>query len=128
MSKNKKQLQEKPIYAIVEIENDRFEIGIYKTANGKEPINDWLDSIDGSLRGKVAARLDRLGKGQFGNAKAVKDGLYELKFKNPAFRIYYSMLGKQIVLLISAGDKSKQSDDIKKAKEYLKDYRGRYGI
>ncbi len=103
-----------------------FELIFYETITGKEPFNEWLNSLDGSVRGKVEARIDRLEQGQFGNAKALKDGLYELKFKTPAFRVYYSLLGKQIILLVTAGDKSKQSDDIKKAKEYLEDYRGRY--
>lgn len=50
----------------------------------------------------------------------------ELKFKNPAFRIYYATFGEQIVLLISGGAKTHQSRDIAKAKEYLADYRSRY--
>lgn len=103
-----------------------FEVIIYETVSGKEPFNEWLDSLDGSVRGKIEARVDRLGQGQFGNAKALKDGLYELKFTNPAFRIYYSLIGKRVILLLTAGDKSKQSDDIKKAKEYLEDFKGRY--
>lgn len=102
-------------------------INIYETAAGKTPFNEWLDSLDGSVRGKVIARVDRLEQGNFGNAKALKDGLYELKFKSPAFRIYYAEINKEIVLLISGGDKSKQADDIAKAKDYLADYRSRYG-
>lgn len=108
--------------------NSEFQIIVYQTENGKEPFNVWLNTLDGSVLGKVQARIDRMSDGQFGNAKALKDGLFELKFKNPAFRVYYSIVGKQIVLLITAGDKSKQSDDIEKAKQYLNDYRSRYGI
>ena len=104
-----------------------IKIHIYATILGDEPFNDWLDSLDGSVRGRVEARIDRLEQGNFGNAKALKDGLYELKFKSPAFRIYYAEVGKEIVLLISGGDKTRQSDDIKEAKEYLADYRSRYG-
>ena len=103
-----------------------MELVVYATSAGREPLSEWLDSLDGSVRGKVMARIDRLRGGHVGNAKSLKDGLYELKFKSPAFRVYYSMLGRQIVLLISAGDKSNQSDDIQRAKEYLEDYRGRY--
>lgn len=91
------------------------------------PFNEWLDSLDGSVRGRVEARIDRLEQGNFGNAKALKDGLFELKFKSPAFRVYYAELGKEIVLLISGGDKTRQSNDIQQAKDYLADYRSRYG-
>lgn len=113
----------------IDVVQTSFELLIYATASGKEPFNDWLDSLDRSLRVRVESRINRLMvMGHAGNAKALKDGLFELKWKNPPFRVYYSLVGKQIILLISAGDKSKQTDDIKKAKEYLADYRSRYGI
>ncbi len=125
-TKKRRNLRIMPIYAIVEEVKSAYEILIYETASGREPFNDWLDSLDNSVKGKVIARIDRLKKGLFGNVKALKDGLYELKFKNPAFRIYYAMVGKQVVLLVSGGDKTLQSKDIKQAKEYLEDYRSRY--
>lgn len=124
--KQRRKLRIIPIYAIVEKVKSAYEILIYETASGNEPFNDWLDSLDNSVKGKVIARVDRLKKGLFGNAKALKDGLYELKFKNPAFRIYYAIVGKQVILLVSGGDKNQQSKDIKEAKEYLADYRSRY--
>lgn len=80
--KQRRKLRIIPIYAIVEKVKSAYEILIYETASGNEPFNDWLDSLDNSVKGKVIARVDRLKKGLFGNAKALKDGLYELKFKN----------------------------------------------
>jgi len=124
--KQRRKLRILPIYAIVEKVKSAYEIRIYETASGNEPFNDWLDSLDNSVKGKVIARVDRLKKGLFGNAKALKNGLYELKFKNPVFRIYYAIVGKQVILLVSGGDKNQQSKDIKEAKEYLEDYRSRY--
>ena len=103
-----------------------FEIIVYETSNGKEPFNDWLDSLDRSILARVQVRMDRLAEGHFGNARSLKDGVYELKFRSPAFRIYYALLEKQVVLLICGGDKTFQSEDIKKAKVYLADYRRRY--
>ena len=103
-----------------------FELVIYKTSAEKEPFNDWLSSLDKSVLGQVMARIDRLQEGHLGKAKALKDGLWELKFNSPAFRIYYSMIGRQIVLLLTAGDKTSQYSDIKKARDYLNDYRRRY--
>ncbi|WP_413582266.1 type II toxin-antitoxin system RelE/ParE family toxin [Bdellovibrio sp. HCB288] len=119
-------LQSAPIYAIVERESTAFEVLIYENKNGTEPFSDWLDLLDNSVRGKVIARVDRLKMGLPGNAKALKNGLYELKFKNPAFRIYYTLIGKRVILLVSGGDKNRQTNDIEQAKEYLADYRRRY--
>jgi putative addiction module killer protein len=106
----------------------KYEIVVYRTAMGREPFYEWLSSLDKSVEGRVQTRIERLEWGHFGNAKALKDGLFEIKFKSPPFRIYYAFFDKQIVLLISGGDKRQQSNDIKKSKEYLNDYRSRYGI
>jgi len=38
------------------------------------------------------------------------------------------MIGKECVLLLCGGDKRKQSSDIERALEYLKDYKERSGI
>ena len=37
------------------------------------------------------------------------------------YRIYYTIQNEVVVLLLNAGDKSKQSKDIELAKTYLKD-------
>ena len=86
----------------------QIQIIIYETASAREPFNEWLDSLDGSVRGRVEARIDRLEQGHFGKAKALKGGLFELKFNSPAFRIYYAEIGNEIILLIFGGDKSRQ--------------------
>ncbi len=103
-----------------------LELVIYKTSTEKEPFNEWLNTLDKSVLGQVMSRIDRLQDGHFGKAKALKNGLYELKFKSPAFRIYYAMFGKQVVILLTAGNKTSQFSDIKKARNYLQDYRRRY--
>lgn len=43
----------------------------------------------------------------------------------PGYRVCYAMLGKLCVLLLCGGDKRKQSSDIDRALEYLKDYNER---
>ena len=43
----------------------------------------------------------------------------------PGYRVYYALAGKACVLLLCGGDKRKQASDIKRALEYLKDYRER---
>ena len=41
----------------------------------------------------------------------------------PGYRVYYAMIGRECVLLLYGGDKRKQSSDIVRALEYLKDYK-----
>lgn len=74
-------------------------------------------------------RIDRLQLGNFGNCKSVGDGIFELKIDyGPGYRIYFSKIKRQAVILLSAGDKSTQSGDLKKAKLYLDDYKIREQI
>lgn len=106
----------------------KYELIVYNTIAGKEPFLEWLDSLDQSVLWKIESRIERLELGHFGDVKSLKDGLFELRFKSPSFRIYYALIDNKIVLLIAGGDKRKQSIDIEKSKEYLDDYRSRYGI
>lgn len=40
------------------------------------------------------------------------------------YRIYFSEINNVLIILLSGGDKSTQSKDIKKAKEYLAIWKG----
>lgn len=68
------------------------------------------------------AHLDRLSLGNFGSSKALRGGLYEIRVNCGAgYRVYYGKYGDHVILLLSGGDKSTQSNDIKKAREYWKE-------
>lgn len=41
----------------------------------------------------------------------------------PGYRVYYAMLGKASLLLLTGGDKNKQSSDIEQAQVYWNDYK-----
>ena len=98
------------------------EIQFYKLPNGKEPVKDWLLNLDNSLRVKVIRRIERIYDDNFGDYKQLDSNLYELRFTlGKGYRIYYTIQNDVLVLLLNAGDKSKQSKDIELAKTYLKD-------
>ena len=98
------------------------EIKFYKLPNGKEPVKDWLLDLDKSLRVKVIRRIERIYDDNFGDFKQIEPNLYELRFTlGKGYRIYYTIQDDVLVLLLNAGDKSKQSKDIELAKTYLKD-------
>ena len=51
-------------------------------------------------------------------------GVWELRINwGPGYRVYYAIAAEQCVLLLAGGDKRKQSTDIAKAIERLKDYK-----
>lgn len=56
--------------------------------------------------------------GNFGDAKSVGAGVFELRFDfGPGYRVYYTERNGEIVVLLAGGDKSTQKQDIEKAKE-----------
>jgi len=104
-----------------------IEIRRYVARSGSDVIGDWLASLeDLKARARIAARLDRLSLGNFGDSKALREGVSELRIDwGPGYRVYYAMLGRTCVLLLCGGDKRRQASDIKRAIEYLEDFKER---
>jgi putative addiction module killer protein len=103
------------------------EIRRYVTAAGGDIVGEWLAGLkDARTRAKIAARIGRLAAGNFGDCKSLRGGLYELRIDwGPGYRVYYAHVATACVLLLCGGDKRKQSSDIKRASEYLNDYKER---
>lgn len=92
--------------------------------NGKAPIIEWLSSLDSTTRKRINQRILRIEDGNFGDHKKISENISELRFMfGKGYRIYYTEVGGTIVLLINGGDKSDQSNDIKKAHELLQQWR-----
>lgn len=101
----------------------KLRIRIYFHKNGVEPFTEWLETLDKLTQARVNARIARFEDRYFGDYKSVGGGVFEARiFLGPGYRIYFSLLGSQIFLLLTGGDKSRQSNDIRKAKEFLKLY------
>ena len=81
----------------------------------------WFDDQNFDVQDKIKDRLKRVEEGNFGNYKSVGDGVFELKSKNPTYRIYYKQLANVVIVLLCGGNKSTQKRDIKKAKEIAKE-------
>ena len=102
------------------------EIRFYKLENEKEPVKEWLLSLDTSTRVKIIKRLERIYDDNFGDYKQIAPNLYELRFFfSSGYRIYYTIHGDTIVILLYAGDKSNQKKDIEIAKSYLNNIKER---
>jgi putative addiction module killer protein len=86
-----------------------------------EAFDAWLKKLrDRRAALAVLSRLDRAKLGNFGDAKAVGNGINEMRlFIGPGYRLYYVIREGRIILLLCGGDKSTQTQDIEKAKEML---------
>jgi putative addiction module killer protein len=63
-------------------------------------------------------RVDRLIHGNPGNHRNLTEGVSELKIDvGPGYRVYYSIRGQELLLLLAGGSKASQSSDIAKALE-----------
>lgn len=88
------------------------------------PFDDWLATLDQKARSRIVDRLDRLRLGNFGDCKAVGEGVYELRFFfGSGYRIYYAVSGRQVVLLLAGGSKKNQAKDIRSAKNFWNRYK-----
>ena len=101
----------------------KYEILTFQTDSGELPYLEWLKNLDFKTRGRIVMRVARMEHGQFGDYKTIDRGLYELRlFFGPGYRVYFGEHRGKTILLLSGGDKSSQSRDINKAKEYWKIY------
>lgn len=100
---------------------------VHYRENGKDIFEDWLKNLkDKRGQSAIYRLLDRVEEGNFGAHKACREGVWELVIDyGPGYRVYYSIIGKTILILLCAGDKRTQQKDINKAIEYLKNFKER---
>jgi putative addiction module killer protein len=72
----------------------------------------WLDSLrDMKARARVLARVERLIAGNPGDVKPVGEGVSEMRIDyGPGYRVYYTMRGRTLIILLAGGDKRTQDD------------------
>ena len=105
---------------------EEYSISSYIDDYGKEPIKDWLKSLDGTTRKRILLRFDRLKDGNFGDYRQLGEYLYELRFNfGSGYRVYYTFENNAIILLINGGNKKSQAKDIKKAQDIINQLKGK---
>ncbi|MDE2291848.1 MAG: type II toxin-antitoxin system RelE/ParE family toxin, partial [Elusimicrobia bacterium] len=73
----------------------------FLSAGGRCPFRDWLSSLGAAERQRVDARLVRLRRGLWGDAKALGGGLWELRIDaGPGERVYFGRLGPAVIVLL----------------------------
>jgi len=85
----------------------------------------WIEDLrDRQAKQRIAARLTRLQAGNPGDAKAIGEGVSELRIDyGPGYRIYFMRRGPLLILLLCGGDKSTQAKDIKEAISIAKEWK-----
>ena len=84
--------------------------------------DDWIKNLkDRQAALSIAKRLDRVLKGNLGDVASVGDSVSEMRiFIGSGYRLYYTLRGSELIILLCGGDKSTQQRDIQKAKDLAK--------
>lgn len=104
----------------------KYELEFYTSTEGKSPFDKWANSIKNqTVKAKLSARLYKASEGHFGDFKSIKGakGIFEMReHYSPGYRIFYSVIGNKILLLLAGSTKQEQAKVIERAKKYLADY------
>ena len=97
---------------------------IYRDARGREPFIGWYKAIrDIRTQARIRNRLRRVEAGNLGDCKPVGRGVTELRLDfGPGYRVYFAELADRLILL-TAGNKSTQQHDIRRAQAYWAEYK-----
>ncbi len=105
---------------------ERYEVEEYVTERGKVPFAEWLLRLKDKIgQAKLLARVRRASFGNFGDWKEIKGakGLYEMREHcGPGYRIFYTLAGKKLIVLLAGSSKKDQKKAVAQAKKYLADY------
>jgi len=90
-----------------------------------DEFRDWINNLKDRVgRARILVRVDPLIHGNPGKHRVLGEGVSELKVDfGPGYRVYYSMKGTHLLLLLAGGDKSSQAKDIATVTELNRNYR-----
>ncbi len=102
---------------------ESFEVREYTEA-GRSAFAEWFNSMDPVTAARVDRYVRRLEAGNFGAAKPLREGVFELRLDfGPGYRVYYGRDGKSIIVLLGGGSKRRQDADIAAAMERWRRYK-----
>jgi len=104
-----------------------IEVRRYITAGDKDVIGEWLAGLkDKKAWAKIRTRIARLRAGNYGDAKWIAEKIHELRIDHgPGYRVYFTKLDRETVLLLCGGDKRTQTANIARAIALRCDYEKR---
>lgn len=91
------------------------------TVNRTAEFSDWLKALaDQDARIAIVARIVRVQSGLLGDFKNLGDKLGEFRVDvGPGYRLYFTMRGREILLLLQGGGKGSQKADIDRARAMI---------
>ena len=101
----------------------KWVIEFWREKTKKGPVERWLDQLEKDQFKSISKELELLelcgNQLKLPHSKTLGKGLFELRERRFGFRIYYCFEGEYIIVLLTAGDKKSQENDIKIARKRL---------
>ena len=87
----------------------------------------WLRRLkDDNAVAPIVARIRRMERGNPGDTRSVGSGVMEIRVDyGPGYRVYYVPRGATLVILLCAGDKRTQMQDVERAHAMARDIAGK---
>ena len=97
-------------------------MNVYKIEQ-TETFNAWLHGLkDNQARARIRARIERARLGNFGDWSPEDGKVRAMRIDHgPGYRLYFTIRGNRIVILLCGGDKRTQEADIKQAHKLAKE-------
>ncbi len=108
-----------------------FEIVFYKTENGKNPVEDFLNELNDKMRAKMLLSIrivrEKGYQARIPYSEELEDGIFELRAKvgsDISRVLYFFVIGRKIILTNGFIKKSQKTpkSEIERAKKYRADY------
>ncbi|MBQ9208709.1 MAG: type II toxin-antitoxin system RelE/ParE family toxin [Oscillospiraceae bacterium] len=108
-----------------------FEIVFYKTENGKNPVEDFLNELNDKMRAKMLLSIrivrEKGYQARMPYSEELEDGIFELRAKvgsDISRVLYFFVIGRKIILTNGFIKKSQKTpkSEIERAKKYRADY------
>ena len=83
----------------------------------------WLKDLkDSQAKARIRTRIERAGKGNFGDCSPEGGEIRAMVLDyGPGYRLYFTIRGNKIIILLCGGDKRTQKTDIKLAHKLAKE-------
>ena len=102
-----------------------FAVVEYVREDGSNPYRRWFDGLHPQAATKVATARARLELGNTSNVKRIGAiGEYRIDW-GPGYRIYLTIEGDTLIILLGGGTKQRQRSDIRRARWLFEEYRAR---
>ena len=101
----------------------QWKIEYWTSGRGKSSVEKWIDKLTPEGFKSVAKELSMLRRAgtdlRLPHSRALGKGLFELRERKFGYRVYYGFMDQCMIILLAAGDKKSQENDIKVARRRL---------